>query len=180
TLRLFNHRLPHEANKSASQVAKGKGPAGPTEETPTPRPKLRSVRELCSAHPGVDDRDYHAIQMSNLPKHALDAPLEIDLAPLTYRDGIWLDGEASTKYIRATQIPKLASDLYTLPSEVLMDGAAKAMVLVSFSSAHLYLSFAFDFDTIARPFSCRVSTIMQPYSTECMMRAESSLQWTTE
>ncbi|RZS03298.1 hypothetical protein BHM03_00033449 [Ensete ventricosum] len=98
TLRLFNHRLPHEANKSASQVAKGKGPAGPTEETPTPRPKLRSVRELCSAHPGVDDRDYHAIQMSNLPKHALDAPLEIDLAPLTYRDGIWLDGEASTKF----------------------------------------------------------------------------------
>ncbi|RRT54439.1 hypothetical protein B296_00036905 [Ensete ventricosum] len=106
------HKLPHEANKSASRVAKGKGPAGPTEETPTPRPKLRSVRELCNAHPGVDDRDYHAIQMSRLPEHALVAPLEIDLAPLTYGDGIWLDGEASTKYIRATQIPKLASDLY--------------------------------------------------------------------
>ncbi|RZR70467.1 hypothetical protein BHM03_00000075 [Ensete ventricosum] len=67
--------------------------------------------------------------MSSLPERAPDAPLEIDLAPLTYGDGIWLDGEASAKYIRATQIPKLASDLYTLPSEVLMDGATKAMVL---------------------------------------------------
>ncbi|KAJ8465930.1 hypothetical protein OPV22_028482 [Ensete ventricosum] len=33
------------------------------------------------------------------------------------------------KYIRAMQIPKLASDLYTLSSKVLMDEAVKAMVL---------------------------------------------------
>ncbi|RWW52595.1 hypothetical protein BHE74_00040974 [Ensete ventricosum] len=66
--------------------------------------------------------------MSSLPERALDVPLE-DLAPLTYEAGIWLDGEASTKYIRAKQIPRLASDLFTLPSKVLMDGAAKAMVL---------------------------------------------------
>ncbi|RRT85930.1 hypothetical protein B296_00000366 [Ensete ventricosum] len=100
------HRLPHEADRSASQTTKGKGPAGPTEETPTPRAK------------------------PNLPEHALDVPLEIDLAPLTYGDGIWLDGEALTKYIRATHIPKLAFDLYTLSSKVLMDEAPKAMVLV--------------------------------------------------
>ncbi|RRT75772.1 hypothetical protein B296_00005907 [Ensete ventricosum] len=112
-----------------SARAKDKGPAGPTEETLTPSPKPRSVRELCSTRPGVDDRDYHAIRMSSLPKRAPDAPLEMDLTPLTYREGIWLDGEASTKYIRATQIPKLASDLYTLSSKVLMDGAVKAMVL---------------------------------------------------
>ncbi|RWV80518.1 hypothetical protein GW17_00058205 [Ensete ventricosum] len=123
------HRLPHEADRSASQTTKGKGPAGPTEETPTPRAKPKSVRELCSAHLGVDGQDYHVIRMSSQPEHALDVPLEIDLAPLTYGDGIWLDGEASTKYIRATQIPKLAFDLYTLSSKVLMDEAAKAMVL---------------------------------------------------
>ncbi|RRT46298.1 hypothetical protein B296_00039157 [Ensete ventricosum] len=116
--------------RSASRATNGKGPTGPTEETPTPRPKSRSMRELCSVHPGVDDRDYHAIRMSNLPDHAPDAPLEQNLMPLTYREGIWLDGEALVKYIRATQIPKLASNLYTLSSELLMDEAAKAMVLI--------------------------------------------------
>ncbi|RZS19785.1 hypothetical protein BHM03_00052221 [Ensete ventricosum] len=115
--------------RSASRATNGKGPTGPTEETPTPRPKSRSMRELCSVHPGVDDRDYHAIRMSNLPDRAPDAPLEQNLMPLTYREGIWLDGEALVKYIRATQIPKLASNLYTLSSELLMDEAAKAMVL---------------------------------------------------
>ncbi|RRT62529.1 hypothetical protein B296_00030730 [Ensete ventricosum] len=132
------HRLPHKADKSASRAARGKGPVGLAEETLTPRPKPRSMRELCSAHPGVDDRDYHAIWMSSLPERAPDAPLEIDLAPLTYEDGIWLDGEASAKYIRATQIPKLASDLYTLPSEVLMDGTTKAMVLSQHYQAALF------------------------------------------
>ncbi|RZR97455.1 hypothetical protein BHM03_00026643, partial [Ensete ventricosum] len=34
------------------------------------------------------------------------------------------------QYIRGTLIPRLASDLYTLPSEVLMDRATKAMELV--------------------------------------------------
>ncbi|RWW77844.1 hypothetical protein BHE74_00013958 [Ensete ventricosum] len=91
------HRLPHEADRSVSQTAKGKGLADPTEETPTPKAKPRSVRELCSARLGVDGQDYHAIRMSSLPEHALNVPLEIDLALLTYGDGIWLDGEASTK-----------------------------------------------------------------------------------
>ncbi|RWW60846.1 hypothetical protein BHE74_00032131 [Ensete ventricosum] len=122
------HKLPHEVDRSASRAAKGKGPTGPTEETLTPRSKSRSVRDLCNARLGVDGWDYQAIWMSSLPERAPDVLLEIDLA--IYEDGIWLDREASTKYIRATQIPKLASDLYTLPSEVLMDGAAKAMVRV--------------------------------------------------
>ncbi|RWW32418.1 hypothetical protein GW17_00002923 [Ensete ventricosum] len=44
------HKLHHEADRFASRAAKGKGPAGPAEETPTLRPKSRSVKELC--HPG--------------------------------------------------------------------------------------------------------------------------------
>ncbi|RRT39618.1 hypothetical protein B296_00057019, partial [Ensete ventricosum] len=78
--------------------------------------------------PRSGQRDYHAIRMSSLPERTLDVPLE-DLAPLTYEAGIWLDREALTKYIRAKQIPRLASDLYTLSSKVLMDRAVKAMVL---------------------------------------------------
>ncbi|RRT52211.1 hypothetical protein B296_00031051 [Ensete ventricosum] len=130
------HKLPHEVDGSASRAAKGKGPTGPTEETLTPRSKSRSVRDLCNARLGVDGWDYQAIWMSSLPERAPDMLLEIDLA--IYGDGIWLDREASTKYIRATQIPKLAFDLYTLPSEVLMDGAAKAMVLSQHYQAALF------------------------------------------
>ncbi|RRT57940.1 hypothetical protein B296_00041315 [Ensete ventricosum] len=87
------HKLHHKADRFASRAAKGKGPAGPAEETPTPRPKSRLVKELC--HPGVDGWGYHAIRMSSLSECALDAPLEMDLASLTHGAGIWLDGEAS-------------------------------------------------------------------------------------
>ncbi|RWW85526.1 hypothetical protein BHE74_00005780 [Ensete ventricosum] len=65
-----------------------------------------------------------------------DAPLDIDLTPLTH-GRVWLDGEALVRYIRGTLIPRLASDLYTLPSEVLMDEAAKAMVLAQSLAEHL-------------------------------------------
>ncbi|RRT66866.1 hypothetical protein B296_00009104 [Ensete ventricosum] len=92
------HRLHHEADRSAYRAAKGKGPAGPVEETPTPKSKSRSVKELCSACPKVDGWDYHTIRMSSLPERALDAPLEMDLAPVTYGAGIWLDREASKIY----------------------------------------------------------------------------------
>ncbi|RRT54385.1 hypothetical protein B296_00047384 [Ensete ventricosum] len=92
-------RTHHEVDKPKSQVAKGKGPANPAVETPTPRQKSKSMRELCSASPGVDSRDYHAIRMCNLPELAPDAPLEIDLTLLTHETRIWLDGEALASYI---------------------------------------------------------------------------------
>ncbi|RZR93064.1 hypothetical protein BHM03_00021467 [Ensete ventricosum] len=93
------HRPRHEVDKSKSQATKGKGPADPAIETVTPRPKPKSMRELCSTRFGVDDRDYHAIRMYNLPEHAPDAPLEIDLLSLMHGTQIWLEGEASTRYI---------------------------------------------------------------------------------
>ncbi|RWV83768.1 hypothetical protein GW17_00054586 [Ensete ventricosum] len=55
------HRFHHEADGSKSQMSKGNGPIDPVEETPAPRSKLKSVKELCSASPGVDGWDYHAI-----------------------------------------------------------------------------------------------------------------------
>ncbi|RWW62007.1 hypothetical protein BHE74_00030890 [Ensete ventricosum] len=117
-----------EVGRSA---AKGKGPVETTEEAPTPRRKPKSVRELCSASTEVDGRDYHAIQMCSIPECAPDAPLDIDLTPLIHGMRVWLDGEASARYIQGTLIPRLASDLYTLLSEVLLDETTKAMVLLT-------------------------------------------------
>ncbi|RRT49741.1 hypothetical protein B296_00052180 [Ensete ventricosum] len=95
----------------------------------------KSVRELCSSCAGVDGQDYQAIRMCNLPEHAPDVPLEIDLTLLMHEMQIWLDGEASASNIRGTQIPREASDLYTLSSKVLMDGATKAIILVEMDEA---------------------------------------------
>ncbi|RWW87051.1 hypothetical protein BHE74_00004139 [Ensete ventricosum] len=112
-------KSPHKANRAAT---KGKAPTDTAKEPPAPRRKPKSVRELCSASARVDGRDYHTTRMCNLPERAPDAPLDVDLRPLTHGMLVWQDREALAKYIRGTLIPRLASDLYTLPSKVLMDG----------------------------------------------------------
>ncbi|RWW44404.1 hypothetical protein BHE74_00049852 [Ensete ventricosum] len=116
-------KSPSKADKAA---AKGKSSADISEEPPASKRRPKSVRELCSASAKVDGRDYHAIRMCNLPERA---PLETDLKPLPHGMLVWQNGEASATYIRGTLILQLATNLYTLSSEVLMDGAAKAIVL---------------------------------------------------
>ncbi|RRT33197.1 hypothetical protein B296_00058346 [Ensete ventricosum] len=68
--------------------------------------------------------------MCNLPKQA---------TPVAgVGTSVWQSGEASATYIRGVLLPWLASELYTLPSKVLMDGAAKAMVLNQHYQAALF------------------------------------------
>ncbi|RRT40313.1 hypothetical protein B296_00041598 [Ensete ventricosum] len=74
-----------------------------------------------------------------------DAPLDPHLRPLTHGTPVWQSREASTTYIRGVLLPRLASNPYTLPSEVLMDEAAKAMVLVSIFSGFSCILFFFHF-----------------------------------
>ncbi|RZR86871.1 hypothetical protein BHM03_00014157 [Ensete ventricosum] len=122
-----DRKSPCKADKAAT---KGKSPTNVSEEPPTSRRRPKSVRELCNVSVGVDGQDYHAIRMCNISEKAPDAPIEADLRPLTHGMLVWQNGEASTKYIRGTLILRLAIDLYTLPSEVLIYGAVKAMVLL--------------------------------------------------
>ncbi|RRT46571.1 hypothetical protein B296_00008081 [Ensete ventricosum] len=49
------------SKRSKSQAANGKGPIAPTEGAPTLRMKPQSMKELCGACLGKDDRDFHAI-----------------------------------------------------------------------------------------------------------------------
>ncbi|RZS00916.1 hypothetical protein BHM03_00030701 [Ensete ventricosum] len=106
-------KSPHKADRAS----RGKGPVDTSDELPAPRQRPKSVMELCSAHAGVDGRDYHAIRMCNFSEQASDAPLDPDLRPLTHGTPVWQSGEASATYIRGVLLPRLASDLYTLPSE---------------------------------------------------------------
>ncbi|RZS21534.1 hypothetical protein BHM03_00054187, partial [Ensete ventricosum] len=119
-------KSPHKVDRATTR---GKRLVNVLDEPPAPRQRPKLVRELCSARAGVDGRDYHATRMCNLPERSSDAPLNPDLSPLTHGTQVWQSGEASATYIRGMLIPRLATDLYTLLSEVLMDGAAKAMVL---------------------------------------------------
>ncbi|RRT58887.1 hypothetical protein B296_00046253 [Ensete ventricosum] len=127
------HKSHRGGKKSRSQVAEGKKPIPPTERTLIARSRSKSVKELCSARLGV-------IRVSNQSEHMPYVPLMADLTPLTHGTRVWLDNEASTKYVRDTQLPRLATDLYTLSSEILMDRAAKTMVLVSFISTSVFAS----------------------------------------
>ncbi|RWW87227.1 hypothetical protein BHE74_00003962 [Ensete ventricosum] len=111
------------------------------DEVSVPRARPKLVRELCYARLGVDGRDYHVVRMSNLPEHDPDAPLKMHLSPLTHGTRIWQDRAASTKYASKVQIPQLATDLYTLPSKVLIDRVAKTMVLVRLVSSFLCFLF---------------------------------------
>ncbi|RWV94826.1 hypothetical protein GW17_00042602 [Ensete ventricosum] len=61
---------------------------------------------------GADGRDFHVIRVSGQLKRAPDAPLEVELTPLTHGMRVWQDGEAFVKYARAMQIPTLAANLY--------------------------------------------------------------------
>ncbi|RWW59197.1 hypothetical protein BHE74_00033885 [Ensete ventricosum] len=92
------HKSCREGEKSKSRADKGKEPAAQVEGTPTPKPEPKSVKELCSAYPGEDDRDYHIIRVSSQPEPAPDAPFEINLTSLTHKMQIWQDDEASARY----------------------------------------------------------------------------------
>ncbi|RZS05616.1 hypothetical protein BHM03_00036156 [Ensete ventricosum] len=94
---LGRHKSRHEGEKSKSRATKGKKPTTSIEETPTPRVRSKSVKEL-STHPGEDGRDYHVIRVSSRPEHAPDAPLEVHLSQLTHIMWIWQDGEASANH----------------------------------------------------------------------------------
>ncbi|RZS27469.1 hypothetical protein BHM03_00060943 [Ensete ventricosum] len=60
---------------SKSRASKGKKPAAPAKEALAPRAKPKSVKELCSARPGEDGREYHVIRVSNQSERDPDAPM---------------------------------------------------------------------------------------------------------
>ncbi|RZS22456.1 hypothetical protein BHM03_00055248 [Ensete ventricosum] len=78
------HKSYCEGAKLKFRAAEGKKLAAPVEETPTPKARPKSVKELCSACPGVNIRDYHIIRVSSQLERAPDASLEVDLSSLTH------------------------------------------------------------------------------------------------
>ncbi|RWW12039.1 hypothetical protein GW17_00024310 [Ensete ventricosum] len=131
------HKSHKKREGSKSQAVKGKGPTSPVDEVLTLRARPKSVRELCNARPRVDDRDYHVIRVSSLPEHDPNAPLEMHLSPLTHGIQIWQHEATLVKYAWEVQIPQLATDLYTLSSEVLTTKPQKLWCWVLYLTRHV-------------------------------------------
>ncbi|RZR75610.1 hypothetical protein BHM03_00000023 [Ensete ventricosum] len=108
----------------------GKGPVETVEEAPAPRWKLKSVKDLCSASVGMDGPDYHTIRMCSLLEHTPDAPLDIDLTPLTHGMQIWLD----LPCLHPISLPPTDSPNEAIVPEVTLD-----VVHAAASLPHAYL-----------------------------------------
>ncbi|RRT76979.1 hypothetical protein B296_00029360 [Ensete ventricosum] len=67
--------------------------------------------------------------MFDLPVGDPDAPLQVRWSSLKQGTQVWADGLALGEYARGVVFSVLATDLYTSPSEVLIDRALKSMVL---------------------------------------------------
>ncbi|RRT40641.1 hypothetical protein B296_00043037 [Ensete ventricosum] len=127
-----HHKSRREGEGSKSCPSKGKEQVGLAGETQAPRPHHpRSVKKLDQISAGEGDVGYHTLRMTDLPLSDPDVPLEAQWPNLKQGTKVWVDGAASREYDRGVLIPRLAVDLYSSSSELLIDRALKSMVLVS-------------------------------------------------
>ncbi|RRT77366.1 hypothetical protein B296_00009537 [Ensete ventricosum] len=88
------------------------------------------MRDLCRVKAKVPDEPYMAQEIVELPKVVDDSPLKARWATLTPRSKVWADGGDAQLFYRGIISLPLAKDLYTTPSEELVENAAKNLVTV--------------------------------------------------
>ncbi|RWW46394.1 hypothetical protein BHE74_00047679, partial [Ensete ventricosum] len=90
---------------------------------------LKSMKELCQTFAGKWDAGYYILRMMELLMRDPNMPLEVRWSSLKQGTKVWADRSSSADYARGVLIPRLAVDLYSSPSEVLIDWALKSVVL---------------------------------------------------
>ncbi|RWW05687.1 hypothetical protein GW17_00031025 [Ensete ventricosum] len=88
------------------------------------------MRDLCRVKAKVPDEPYMAQEIVELPKVVDDSPLKARWATLTPRSKVWADGGDAQLFYRGIISLPLAKDIYTTPSEELVENAAKNLVTV--------------------------------------------------
>ncbi|RZS04338.1 hypothetical protein BHM03_00034662 [Ensete ventricosum] len=134
------HKSRHGEGGSPSH-SRGKESAESTEELEAPvelaeepvapvfrRPK--SMKDLCGTSVQKDDEGYYARYMSDLALQDPDDEMRTRWESLKNSTKVWDDLGVATEFKRGLLHPQLATELYMLPSEVLLAQAAKEMVLV--------------------------------------------------
>ncbi|RZR91336.1 hypothetical protein BHM03_00019434 [Ensete ventricosum] len=95
----------------------------------TPHPDWsKLMKDLCLTFVTEGDDGYYALQMIDLSPCDLEAPLEARWSSLKQGTRVWVEKMTSPEYAQWVLIPRLAVDLYSSPSEVLVDRALKTMV----------------------------------------------------
>ncbi|RRT66721.1 hypothetical protein B296_00012274 [Ensete ventricosum] len=96
----------------------------------TPHPHWsKLMKDLCLTFVTEGDDGYYALRMIDLPPCDLEAPLEARWSSLKQGTRVSVDKTTSVEYAQGVLIPRLVVDLYSSPSEVLVDRALKIMVL---------------------------------------------------
>ncbi|RRT59120.1 hypothetical protein B296_00030011 [Ensete ventricosum] len=88
------------------------------------------MRDLCRAKAQVPNESYIAREIVELPELVRDSSLKVRLASLSPRHKVWTDGADAQVFCLGVLSLTLAKDIYTTPSEVLVDNVAKNLVTV--------------------------------------------------
>ncbi|RWV89556.1 hypothetical protein GW17_00048287 [Ensete ventricosum] len=107
-----------EPAKEATKLAKK--PEGPH--------RLPTMKELCTMGGRVGDGKYFATRVSDLSGPQAGAPLKARWIDLLAPTRFWDDGLITSEYARGMLHPSIAKQLYSAPSEELVDQVMKSMV----------------------------------------------------
>ncbi|RWW69348.1 hypothetical protein BHE74_00023062 [Ensete ventricosum] len=88
----------------------------------------RSMRDLCRVRARSKDEPFLAQEMIDLPAMFGDDLLEARWAILTRQSKVWAEGADAQLFYRGVLCPPLAKEIYTTPSEALLDNAVKNLV----------------------------------------------------
>ncbi|RRT76133.1 hypothetical protein B296_00030483 [Ensete ventricosum] len=100
------------------------------DSSPTYR-RPKSMKDLCGMRVHEDDEGYYVLQMADWAPRDSSAAMQVRWPNLSYQAKVWDDSEAASEFGRGVLHPTLAKNLYTLPSEFLIDRAAKQIALMA-------------------------------------------------
>ncbi|THU63738.1 hypothetical protein C4D60_Mb01t18990 [Musa balbisiana] len=87
-----------------------------------------SICDLCRLPTGKKDEPFQARATGELLEGQASDPLVARWGGLSQGDRVWTDGDVAAWFVRGGLHPKIARDLYTLPSEVLLGRSAKLLL----------------------------------------------------
>ncbi|RWW12854.1 hypothetical protein GW17_00023466, partial [Ensete ventricosum] len=88
-----------------------------------------SIRDLCRVRARSQNEPFLAQEMEDLPELSGEGSLEAQWAMLTPKSQVWVDGTNAQLFYRGDLYPTVAKEIYTTPSEALLDNVAKNLVM---------------------------------------------------
>ncbi|RRT38118.1 hypothetical protein B296_00056478 [Ensete ventricosum] len=91
----------------------------------------RSMRDLYCVWAQSWDKSFLTQEMADLPELSGEGSLEAWWASLTPKSQVWANGADVQLFYQGLLCPPLAKEIYTSPSEALLDNATKNLVMIS-------------------------------------------------